>query len=824
MSPKHVEDMYDAVIVGAGAAGLSAALGMLRSERMRQMRADGIEPNVLVISKLQPLRSHTGSAEGGIAASLGNVEKDDWHWHYYDTVKGGDWLVDQDAAKLLAEQAPATVIALEHAGVAFSRTDDGHIAQRRFGGHTKDFGKEPVRRAAYAADRIGHQILFSLWQQCVAEGVGFAEEWYVTDLVVSEDHGKVEGVVAFDTHKGETHAIHARNVLMATGGAGRLFHTTSNSWDLTGDGMALTLSAGLQLEDSAFVQFHPTGLAHTGILLSEAARAEGGVLRDSDGEAFMEHYAPGHADLAARDVVSRSIMAEIDAGRGIADPKDPDGPKDCVWLDMTGIDADHMHEVLPQVVETIEQYADLDPTRDYVPVKPTAHYTMGGIPITTDGEVYRWVDGERAVVDGLFAAGECSCVSVHGANRLGGNSLLDACLFGTRSGKAMAERVVDNPVNDPMAEPADEASIDAVSQAADKRSAQVKELLTRPSDDDDASSDNPYQLMADLGSVMEQAVAVRCDRNSIEQALARLDDELRPRAEALHAHSDSPTFNQEITAIWEVRHLLELGKAVLAASDARHGGDGDDGDAADPECTFNLYGSEYPCQQQTCRECEQQAQGTAEDVLLRQRESHAQIAERSPDGECRQSAGGQQDQNGERTGRKQPDKEGIKDVADVFEEQRPAGAVQRVHLPHAPDFGPGGRRYQQSVHQRGEEQRPDRHRRYVPDGASLEIEHHGADQSSDDDHRVQADETPFEELPDRHLRPTVVVGVADDETREDEEEIDGQVAVVDPLVEVAGRISLEQVKAHDRQRSHAAQPVENVIMRFGIRKCGCRNV
>lgn len=198
----------------------------------------------------------------------------------------------------------------------------------------------------------------------------------------------------------------------------------------------------------------------------------------------MEHYAPGHADLAARDVVSRSIMAEIDAGRGIADPKNPDGPKDCVWLDMTGIDADHMHEVLPQVVETIEQYADLDPTRDYVPVKPTAHYTMGGIPITTDGEVYRWVDGERAVVDGLFAAGECSCVSVHGANRLGGNSLLDACLFGTRSGKAMAERVVDNPVNDPMAEPADEASIDAVSQAADKRSAQVKELLTRPSDDD----------------------------------------------------------------------------------------------------------------------------------------------------------------------------------------------------------------------------------------------------------------------------------------------------------------------------------------------------
>ena len=565
MSPKHVEDMYDAVIVGAGAAGLSATLGILRSERMRQMRASGIEPNVLVISKLQPLRSHTGAAEGGIAASLGNIEKDDWHWHYYDTVKGGDWLVDQDAAKLLAQEAPATVIALEHAGVAFSRTEDGHIAQRRFGGHTKDFGKEPVRRAAYAADRIGHQILFSLWQQCVAEGVEFAEEWYVTDLVVSEDHDKVEGVVAFDTHKGETHAIHARNVLVATGGAGRLFHTPSNSWDLTGDGMALALSAGLQLEDGEFVQFHPTGLAHTGILLSEAARAEGGVLRNADGEAFMERYAPWHADLAARDVVSRSIMAEIDAGRGVADPKNPEGPKDCVWLDMTGIDADHMRKVLPQVVETIEKYANLDPAHDYVPVKPTAHYTMGGIPITTDGEVYRWTDGGRAIVEGLFAAGECSCVSVHGANRLGGNSLLDACLFGTRSGKALAQRVADDPVNDPTAEPSDETGIDKVRQAADERSAQIRDLLVQLPEDDEAAQDNPYRLLADLGSVMERAVAVRCDQRSIEQALHTLNDELTPRAEALHAHSDSSAFNQEITAIWEVRHLIERGKAVLSA-------------------------------------------------------------------------------------------------------------------------------------------------------------------------------------------------------------------------------------------------------------------
>ena len=401
MSPKHVEQMYDALIVGAGAAGLSAALGLLHSERIAQMTQEGRAPKILVVSKLQPLRSHTGSAEGGIAASLGNVSEDDWHWHYYDTVKGGDWLVDQDAAKLLAQEAPATVINLERSGVAFSRTADGHIAQRKFGGHTAHFGQQPVPRAAYAADRIGHQILHTLWQQCIAQGVEFAEEWYVTDLVLDERHERVEGVVAYDTHTGKVHALHARNVLLATGGAGRLFHTTSNSWDLTGDGMALTLEAGLQLEDSEFVQFHPTGLAHTGILISEAARAEGGVLRNSDGEAFMQRYAPGHADLAARDVVSRSIMAEIDAGRGVADPKDPQGPRDCVWLDMTGIDPEHMHAVLPQVVETIEDYAGIDPTKDYVPVKPTAHYTMGGIPITTDGEVYTWADGARHKVAGL---------------------------------------------------------------------------------------------------------------------------------------------------------------------------------------------------------------------------------------------------------------------------------------------------------------------------------------------------------------------------------------------------------------------------------------
>lgn len=567
MSPKHLEDMYDAVIVGAGAAGLSAALGLLRSETVKEMKANGQEPKILVISKLQPLRSHTGSAEGGIAAALGNVEHDDWHWHYYDTVKGGDWLVDQDAAKLLAEYAPETVINLERQGVAFSRTADGHIAQRRFGGHTSEFGGEPVRRAAYAADRIGHQILHTLWQQCVANGIEFAEEWYVTDLVLNEEHTRVAGVVAFDTHTGKTHAVNAHNVLFGTGGAGRLFHTTSNSWDLTGDGMALALAAGLQLEDCEFVQFHPTGLAHTGILLSEASRAEGGVLRNADGEAFMEKYAPGHADLAARDVVSRSIMAEIDAGRGIADPKDPEGPKDCVWLDLTGIDPEHMEQALPQVVETIRKYANIDPTRDYVPVKPTAHYTMGGIPVTTNGEVYRWQNGERRVVEGLYAAGECSCVSVHGANRLGGNSLLDACLFGTRSGRSIAARIAQAESSG-EAEAADAALEETVETARAARQSELDMLLAGNADD--AADDNPYQLMAELGSTMERAAAVRCDAQSLAAAIETIDNDLAPRAQALAAHDKAATFNQEITAIWEVRHLITLAQAVLAASDARH--------------------------------------------------------------------------------------------------------------------------------------------------------------------------------------------------------------------------------------------------------------
>lgn len=647
MEPEFVEDKYDVVIIGAGAAGLSAALAVVESSEFARLKAQGRTPKLLVISKLQALRSHTGSAEGGIAASLGNVEHDDWHWHYYDTVKGGDWLVDQDAAAVLAQYAPQTVVNLERRGVAFSRTDDGHIAQRKFGGHTAQYGKAPVRRAAYAADRIGHQILYALWQQCVGSGVGFAEEWYVTDLVLTDQIDqtgkgthKVAGIVAFDMHTGKTHAIAAHNVLMATGGAGRLFHTTSNSWDLTGDGMALALKAGLELEDVEFVQFHPTGLAHTGILLSEASRGEGGILRNANGEPFMARYAPEHKDLAARDVVSRSIIAEVDAGRGVADPKDPDGPKDCVWLDMTGIGAQRMERLLPQVTQTIRDYAGLDPSTQWVPVKPTAHYTMGGIPITLDGEVYQWHEGTRHVVEGLFAAGECSCVSAHGANRLGGNSLLDACLFGSRSGQSIAKRLVNDTAEDhahhsgQTRHPSDHngteiptrldarasaPSLDPLHNAARARSLDVVRLLTgrdkqanavdpgtqnvtdglvapntapataertattpassatsaapptaTATPDGALQDDNPYRLIGELGNIMERAVAVRCDADTIRHARTLITDSVAPRAHALTCHSSIAAFNQELTAIWETQNLIELGRAMLSASEARH--------------------------------------------------------------------------------------------------------------------------------------------------------------------------------------------------------------------------------------------------------------
>lgn len=575
------QSSYDVVIIGAGAAGLSAALGLVKSEEYKTLKSQGKQPKILVICKLQALRSHTGSAEGGIAASLGNIEKDCWQWHYYDTVHGGDWLSDQDAAKMLAKEARDTVIELEHFGVAFSRTEDGHINQRFFGGHTADFGQQPIRRAAYAADRIGHQILYSLWQKCIEENIKIEEDIYVTDLAINHKSNSVEGIIALNEKSGKVEKICARNVLIATGGAGRLFSTTSNSWDLTGDGMSLALNAGLQLEDIEFIQFHPTGLAHTGILLSEAARGEGGVLRNCKNEAFMKNYDDTHADLAPRDVVSRSIVSEIDALRGVEDTTSNIDRKDCVWLDMTRIEKQHMLEALPQVVETIEKYAHLNPSKDLIPIRPTAHYTMGGIPISLNGQVYKLVNNKKQRIIGLYAAGECACSGVHGANRLGGNSLLDACLFGKLAGKSIAKELkeqsqeksqekheghtADTSKNVYDSTPNTFENLDKLSE---NRVQEIIGLIQNTSTS--SNTTNPYNLLEKLENIMENAAAVRCSENTLKDALQKIDTIIIPQAKILILHSQNLVFNQELIAIWELQNMITLAKSVLQASLARH--------------------------------------------------------------------------------------------------------------------------------------------------------------------------------------------------------------------------------------------------------------
>lgn len=575
------QSSYDVVIIGAGAAGLSAALGLVKSEEYKTLKSQGKQPKILVICKLQALRSHTGSAEGGIAASLGNIEKDCWQWHYYDTVHGGDWLSDQDAAKMLAKEARDTVIELEHFGVAFSRTEDGHINQRFFGGHTADFGQQPIRRAAYAADRIGHQILYSIWQKCIEENIKIEEDIYVTDLAINHKSNSVEGIIALNEKSGKVEKICARNVLIATGGAGRLFSTTSNSWDLTGDGMSLALNAGLQLEDIEFIQFHPTGLAHTGILLSEAARGEGGVLRNCKNEAFMKNYDDTHADLAPRDVVSRSIVSEIDALRGVEDTTSNIDRKDCVWLDMTHIEKQHMLSALPQVVETIEKYAHLDPSKDLIPIRPTAHYTMGGIPISLNGQVYKLVNNKKQRIIGLYAAGECACSGVHGANRLGGNSLLDACLFGKLAGKSIAKELKEQS-QEKSQEKHEEHIVDTsrnvynstsntfenLDKLSENRVQEIIGLIQNTSTS--SNTTNPYNLLEKLENIMENAAAVRCSENTLKDALQKIDTIIIPQAKILVLHSQNLVFNQELIAIWELQNMITLAKSVLQASLARH--------------------------------------------------------------------------------------------------------------------------------------------------------------------------------------------------------------------------------------------------------------
>ena len=411
---------YDAIVVGAGGAGLYAAL------------RSGSGVRTAVLSKVHPLRSHTGAAQGGIGAALGNVEPDRPEWHAFDTVKGGDYLVDQDAAVILAEDAVRAVYELENWGLPFNRTAAGRIDQRRFGGHTREFGAGPVPRACYAGDRTGATILQTLYQQCIKRGVTFFDEFHVVDVLL--DGRRAAGVVALELATGDLHVFRSKAVLFATGGFGRMFRVTSNAFASTGDGPAVLARRGVPLEDLEFFQFHPTGLRGLGILVTEAVRGEGGVLRNTLDERFMEKYSPGLLDLAPRDIVARAIVREIREGRGI---KQNGSPDDYVHLDARGLGRAKLEAKLPDFTSFCLTYLGLDPAVEPIPVAPTAHYAMGGIPTDADGRVR--ADGEGGVYEGLYAAGECACVSVHGANRLGTNSLVDLVVFGRRAGDRMAE-------------------------------------------------------------------------------------------------------------------------------------------------------------------------------------------------------------------------------------------------------------------------------------------------------------------------------------------------------------------------------------------------
>ena len=525
----------DAVVVGAGGAGLYAAL-----ELKQEL---GPEARIGVISKLYPSRSHTGAAQGGVCAALGNTEEDHWEWHWFDTVKGGDYLVDQDAAEVMCHDAVETIINLEHLGLPFDRTTEGLINQRRFGGHTRNYGEGPVRRSCFSADRTGHAILQTLFQQCIKHQVTFFDEYQVLDLALPDGPGgPAGGVIALETATSELHAFRARAVLFATGGYGKVFKVTSNAHTLTGDGMAIPYRRGLPLEDMEFFQFHPTGMYKLGFLLSEAMRGEGGVLLNDKGERFMERYAPTMKDLASRDVVSRSIYLEIAEGRGI-------GGQDYVHLDVRHLGAEVLNKKLPDMSGFIRTYFGLDPVTDLVPIQPTAHYAMGGIPTDIDGRAL--ADERNTVVPGFYAAGEVACVSVHGANRLGTNSLLDILVFGRRAGKRMAADLAELP--EPVADAVAEASVQD----------RVSGLLASRED-----GERPAVIRAELQEVM----FTKCGVYRTGQLLTECRDDvrdLRRRAERLRVDDKGCRYNTDLGEALELGFLLDCAEATVESALAR---------------------------------------------------------------------------------------------------------------------------------------------------------------------------------------------------------------------------------------------------------------
>ena len=502
---------------------------------MRAAIEAGPNANVAVISKLFPTRSHTGAAQGGMAAALANVEEDSWEWHTFDTVKGGDYLVDQDAAEILAKESVDAVIDLENMGLPFNRTPDGKIDQRRFGGHTRDHGKAPVRRSCYAADRTGHMILQTLYQTCVKMGIEFFNEYYVLDLVMN--NGKPAGVVAYELATGDIHVFAGKSIVFATGGFGKIYKTTSNAHTLTGDGVAIAYRRGIPLEDMEFYQFHPTGLAGLGILLSEAARGEGGILRNASGERFMERYAPAIKDLAPRDMVARAMANEVREGRGA-------GPnKDYVYLDLTHLEPAVIDAKLPDITEFARTYLGVEPYTEPVPVFPTAHYAMGGIPTNIKAEV---LSDNDTVVPGLYAAGECACVSVHGANRLGTNSLLDINVFGKRAGRYAVE-YAKKAKQVPMPEEAAKDVIDLLNKV---RAANGKEKVA--------------QLRKELQETMDKNAQVFRTEETLNEALEKIA-ELRKRYENISIQDQGKRFNTDLLEAVELGFLLDLAEVTVVA-------------------------------------------------------------------------------------------------------------------------------------------------------------------------------------------------------------------------------------------------------------------
>ena len=526
---------FDVVIVGAGGSGMRASLQLARA---------GL--NVAVLSKVFPTRSHTVAAQGGIGASLGNMNEDNWHYHFYDTVKGSDWLGDQDAIEYMCREAPKVVYDLEHMGMPFDRNPDGTIYQRPFGGHTANYGEKAVERACAAADRTGHAMLHTLYQQNVAAKTTFFVEWMALDLI-RDDAGDVIGVTALEMETGELYILEAKTTMLATGGAGRIFAASTNAFINTGDGLGMAARAGIPLEDMEFWQFHPTGVAGAGVLLTEGCRGEGAILRNCNGERFMERYAPAYKDLAPRDYVSRCMDQEIKEGRGC-------GPnKDYINLDMTHLGADTIMKRLPSVFEIGHNFANVDITKEPIPVIPTIHYQMGGIPTNINGQVVTQnANNESVVVNGLYAVGECSCVSVHGANRLGTNSLLDLLVFGRAAGNHIVEFNNKVKTHKPLPE-----------NAADVTLARLARL--------DANTTGEYaqDVANDIRDTMQQHASVFRTQALMDEGVQQIAA-LRERVANIGLKDNSKVFNTARIEALEVENLIEAAQATIVSAAARH--------------------------------------------------------------------------------------------------------------------------------------------------------------------------------------------------------------------------------------------------------------